>query len=358
MLWLQQALMSAGLEPDEFHELLPEAREENGRFLKVYAALLAVIFSVCLLMSYPAGGELQKNRPIYFSLVVFYIILYLCVANLLPKMPSLSPIFTKLFILSIYAYSYIIAFLRPDNAATAAVCFLILMPCIFNYRPISMILITVTSIVVYFLLALHFKSRSMAMLDLWNSLFFGVIAIGLCIYQMRVKFRLLLQKRRNRELSETDLLTGVKNRNCYEQKKDLYARNCVSSLACFFVDANGLHELNNQERHKIGDRMLQVTAAAILEFFEPDDVFRVGGDEFITFCADAEPEEIERRIRGISDAVSKQGYSVSIGAARHTKEDLNMEALLKVAEAEMYARKRAYYEDSEHERRRSVTANT
>lgn len=120
MLWLKQALLSAGLDPDEFDELLPEARDENGRFLKVYSALLAVIFSVCMLMSYPAGGQLAQNRPIYLALVIFYIVLYLCVAKLLPGNPSLSPLFTTLFILSIYAYSYAIALMRPDNAATAA----------------------------------------------------------------------------------------------------------------------------------------------------------------------------------------------------------------------------------------------
>ena len=353
MRWLRQAMLYAGLDRDEFHELLPEAREENGRFLQVYTALLAVIFSVCLLMSYPAGGQLAQNRPIYYALVIFYIVLNLCTSNLLPKHPSLSPLFTFLFILSIYAYSYAIAFLRPSNAATAAVCFLILIPCIFNYRPLSMILITISSIVLYFVLALRYKTQSMALLDLWNSLFFGVIAVGLCIYQMRVKFRLLLQKQRNRQLSETDLLTGVKNRNCYEQKKDQYPQKCVSSLACFFIDANGLHELNNREGHEVGDNMLRATAAAIRQFFDTEDIFRVGGDEFITFCADAGPEEIESRIQGIQDTLKDQGYSVSIGAARHPKEDLNMDELLKEAEAVMYERKRDYYENSEHERRRS-----
>ena len=352
MQWLKQALLYAGLDRDEFHELLPEAREENGRFLKVYSALMAMIFSICLLISYPAGGQLEQNRPIYLALVLFYIALYVCVVNLLPRFPSLSPIFTILFILSIYVYSYSISFLRPEGAATAAVAFLILIPCIFNYRPITMIIITISSIVVYFLLALHFKTRSMALLDLWNSLFFGVIAVGLCVYQMRVKFRLLLQRRRNRELSETDLLTGVKNRNCFEQKKETYPQLCKNSLACLFVDANGLHELNNYAGHEAGDIMLQATAQAILENFEREDIYRVGGDEFIVFCADTEPSELERRIRRISETVEDKGFSVSIGSARQVKERLDMDALLKEAEARMYEVKRAYYEDSEHERRR------
>ena len=232
---IKDALLYAGLDKQEFDELLPEAREENGRFLQTYTAISAMLFGVCLLLSYPAGGQLEQNRPIYFALIILNIVLYFCSRNLLPRVPALSPVITAVFILSLFIYSFCISLMRPNNAATAAVAFLLLMPCIFNYRPISMILVTVSMIVVYFLLALHYKARSMALLDLWNSLFFGFIAVGLSVYQMRVKFRLLLQNRRNRQLSETDLLTGVKNRNCFERKKDLYPDLCQKCVACVFV---------------------------------------------------------------------------------------------------------------------------
>ena len=72
---------------------------------------------------------------------------------------------------------------------------------------------------------------------------------------------------------------------------------------------------------------------------------------FITFCADIDPSELKQRIRSISENVEEKGYTVSIGSACHPKEGLNMEALMKEAEAKMYEAKRAFYENSEHERR-------
>ena len=348
---ITQALFYAGLEKQEMDELLPEAREENGTFLRVYTAITAMLFGICLLMSFPAGGQLAENRPVYFALIFTNILLYFCVVKLLPKRPSLSTLFTLIFILSLYAYSFSISLIRPNTPATAAVAFLLVMPCIFNYRPITMILLTVGVIAVYHPLALHFKSRSMAMLDLWNSLFFGVIAVGLSVYQMRVKFRLLLQKRRNRQLSETDLLTGVKNRNCFENRKYLYPERCQQSLACVFVDANGLHELNDSRGHESGDLMLQATAAVIKDFFDPEDIYRVGGDEFISFSMDVSSEEIQRRIRTIADTVAEKGYSVSVGASWQEKKWLDMDRLLKEAEQHMYEEKRAYYESGGHDRR-------
>ena len=53
-----------------------------------------------------------------------------------------------------------------------------------------MIVMTVAAQVVYCLLSARLKESSIALLDLWNCLFFGSIAVLLSVFQMRVKFRL------------------------------------------------------------------------------------------------------------------------------------------------------------------------
>ena len=57
-------------------------------------------------------------------------------------------------------------------------------------------------------------------------------------------------------LSETDLLTGLFNRNSYEQKLKTYSSMCNQVLPCVYVDVNGLHELNNTRGHAAEDKML------------------------------------------------------------------------------------------------------
>ena len=44
-------------------------------------------------------------------------------------------------------------------------------------------------------------------------------------------------------------------------------------------------------------------------------------------------------------------YSVSVGAAWQSREELDMDGLLKEAEQNMYAEKRAYYQNGGHDRR-------
>lgn len=58
-------------------------------------------------------------------------------------------------------------------------------------------------------------------------------------YAMKVKCQRLLFARKVAILSETDMLTGLRNRNAYEQRLHDYAslENC--EIASVYVDVNG-----------------------------------------------------------------------------------------------------------------------
>ena len=349
-----KSLLYAGLDRERFVELLPEAQEQNGRYLSIYSSMTAVIFAICLLVSVVAGGKLEVNRPIYIAMIAVGFGLYLCAKLALPRRPALSTGFAILYIVSLYAYSFSVSLLHPDMQGAAAVAILLVMPSLFNYRPVYMIAMTIASQAVYCLLSAWLKAPAIALLDLWNSLFFGSIAVLLSVFQMRVKFHLLMQKRENRHLSETDLLTGVKNRNCYEERRRRYADACRESLSCVFVDANGLHELNDTRGHEVGDAMLKAVANAVSDGFGRENTYRIGGDEFVAFCADTPVETVRERIRAIIRTVTGAGYSVSVGAARQEKGELDTRGLVREAEQYMYLEKRRYYEQGAHDRRNRV----
>ena len=348
---IKKLFLYAGLEGKDFSMLLPEAREENGRFLRIYSIMTTVVFSVCFLLSIFVGGALTVNRTIYLIMIIVSIGLLVCVKTVMKKHPALSTVFSIVFIVALYAYSMVVSLGHGDMQGTAAVAILLVMPCIFNYRPIYMISMTLLAMIVYCSIAAATKSSSIAMLDLWNSLFFGIIAMLLSIYQMRVKFNVLLQKRRNKELSEIDMLTGTKNRNSFEQNRNTYAVTCKSSLACIYIDVNGLHNLNDDEGHDAGDKMLCTVAHAITVRFGKDNTYRIGGDEFVAFCADRYMEEIDGMVKGMIRSITDKGYSVSVGVSCREKEDLEMKTLIREAEKLMYREKARYYQEAGHDRR-------
>lgn len=350
-----KAILYAGLEKEEIRELMPEVQRENGRFVRIYAMMTAVVFAVCLLASFIAGGQLEVNKPIYLIMIAVSVLIYISTNVIMKDRPELSTLLAVIYILSMYGYSFAVSLVHSEMQGTAAVAILVVMPCIFIYRPIYMIALTIAMGILYCLLSLQVKAHSFAMLDVWNSLFFGVIAVLLSVYQMRVRFQEMLQKRRNRELSETDLLTGVKNRNCFERKRSFYSRQCRESVYCVYVDVNGLHELNDGQGHEMGDIMLQTVAGILSQHFGSENVFRIGGDEFVVLYIDISRDEVRGKIAAAIREISGKGYSVSVGGAMQSKDEVNMQALIKEAEVYMYKQKRKYYEQSGHDRRRRIT---
>ena len=354
---LRKALLYAGLEKQEYVELMPEARAENARHLTIYSSITAAIFALCLLLSALAGGPLAVNQPVYAALLIINLAIFACASALARRRPEHSTLLAISYIVSLYAYSFSISLLHGSLPGTSAVAIPLVMPALFYYRPLAMIGLTVAGVGIYCALSFALKSVSVATLDLWNSVFFGGVAVMLSLFQMRVKFRLLLQNRRNRQLSQNDLLTGAKNRNCFETRKDGYDAACRESLCCVFIDANGLHELNDSQGHEAGDVMLQTVARAAIDRFGAEDTYRIGGDEFVAFCVDQPVDTVRESIREIERRAEAAGYSVSVGASRHDKAELDVALLVKQAEEYMYKEKRKYYEQSGRDRRRRVMGN-
>lgn len=160
-----------------------------------------------------------------------------------------------------------------------------------------------------------------------------------------------------KELGERDVLTGLYNRNRYERDLPAYAQLRQAPLACVYVDADGLHELNNTYGHTVGDRMLQTVAGCLRETFGDQTVYRIGGDEFLAFSIGREEAETARLGQEVSAALESQGIHVSIGI-QWEPDAASVESLVKDAEQKMYAAKRAYYASSQHDRRRGGAAES
>ncbi len=121
----------------------------------------------------------------------------------------------------------------------------------------------------------------------------------------------------------------------------------ISPAICVYIDANGLHELNNERGHEAGDLMLHAVAESLMEQFPKGSLCRVG-DEFVVFPAPAEGQTCEDRIHSASASITAQGYSISCGIAAH-ESVVGLRELVREADEKMLESKLAYY--AEHDRR-------
>ena len=86
------------------------------------------------------------------------------------------------------------------------------------------------------------------------------------------------------EISNTDTLTGLKNRRAYEtQLESLKKEEWTGTI---FMDLNGLKETNDTQGHKAGDAMICRFAQLLRGYFLPECIFRISGDEFVILCTD------------------------------------------------------------------------
>lgn len=152
---------------------------------------------------------------------------------------------------------------------------------------------------------------------------------------------------------ENDALTGMHNRNKYEEDVRTICTKYRTSLACLYMDANGLHELNNAEGHGSGDAMLKAVARQICSRFGTEYTYRIGGDEFLAFVPDVPQQRVEELCRQLVQALEEENYHISAGVQWETDVQ-SVAALVKAAEQKMYAEKRAYYSRAENDRRKQV----
>ncbi|GIF44099.1 GGDEF domain-containing protein [Actinoplanes xinjiangensis] len=152
-----------------------------------------------------------------------------------------------------------------------------------------------------------------------------------------------------------DELTGLVNRRQLftEMQKAIaaHAGGAPGDLALIYCDLNGFKPVNDEYGHEAGDAVLRATARRITEAVRTGDVVaRIGGDEFLIFCVDADDATAralgDRIARSIAMPVPWGGselvVTAAVGAVTRTERRIVApDELLAAADERMYADKRA-----------------
>lgn len=105
-----------------------------------------------------------------------------------------------------------------------------------------------------------------------------------------------------RTMSKTDLLTGVMNRNAMNTRVAELTEapdKLPASLGVVFADLNGLKYVNDHKGHMIGDLMLKNAAVILQSTFVGDEIYRVGGDEFLILLPETDEADMRNKIADI-----------------------------------------------------------
>lgn len=157
-----------------------------------------------------------------------------------------------------------------------------------------------------------------------------------------IRFFSILLRNRNLmqsidRLSKVDPLTNIMNRRgLLDALKDLPADR---TYAFFFGDLNGLKETNDKLGHDAGDRLIQSAASTFVRACPTDDVFRMGGDEFLMIQSVKNKQEASAISDALHDRFNAAGISISLGFSLATLPVANIDTVLAEADHRMYKEK-------------------
>ncbi|SFP46078.1 PAS domain S-box-containing protein/diguanylate cyclase (GGDEF) domain-containing protein [Nitrosomonas cryotolerans] len=151
-----------------------------------------------------------------------------------------------------------------------------------------------------------------------------------------------------------DALTGLPNRRylgscmtlALEKAKQ---NNC--SFAVLFIDLDRFKIANDTFGHDVGDELLiQVSQRIKRAIRKNDSVIRMGGDEFVVLVNDSSEKSVIRISKSIENELMRdfviQGHVInieaSIGIAIYPQNGRSIDALLKIADSNMYINKKRH----------------
>lgn len=340
-------LLYAGLTENEYSQIKHEISENNKQNVMAFSALASVFLAFLFVLSFFLDIA-EDNRWLYGSmlcavLAIFLIVRY-CVLN-----EKLTWVCVYVFCGLFFGLGIILGTVAtPDMTAVTFIAMLLTGPLLFTDRPIRMVCSTYFYVAIFIVMALIFKDPVVRLKDIIHVCLFGSISVAIGFHMTKWKCQRYMLEHKVKELSETDLLTGLKNRNSFEMNKNTYPYLCKESVGCIFIDANGLHELNNAKGHEEGDNMLRVIAAGLKQRFGAENVYRIGGDEFVAFSIDNNAEIIEEDLCGIRRSAELNRYCFSVGYDIQLIGEIDIDSLIKNAEKRMYEDKERYYDSIEN----------
>lgn len=163
---------------------------------------------------------------------------------------------------------------------------------------------------------------------------------------------LAISNRRLQHAAMTDVLTGLPNRRAGMAALSRFwnaSQRTTQPVAALMIDVDRFKSINDQHGHAVGDQVLQEVARAMQNAARKDDsVSRIGGEEFLLVCHNADArvallaaERLRRMVKALRIIIAgvEIQITVSIGVASREAGMASEENMLLAADKALYAAK-------------------
>lgn len=159
------------------------------------------------------------------------------------------------------------------------------------------------------------------------------------------------EKQQMEQLMNTDDLTGIHNRRCFNHMLEYLKTAPCSTIGIAMLDLDYFKEYNDYYGHQKGDDALIEVGASLKEFSSDDiQVYRYGGDEFSIIFSNQQEAKIKDLLTQLSAYITRKNIphrgshvsdilSISYGFAWSSKKHEDLDLLLQQADKQLYIAK-------------------
>lgn len=160
---------------------------------------------------------------------------------------------------------------------------------------------------------------------------------------------------RIRRQAITDGLTGLANRNSFDEQVDRLSRECKRENTIFslvMIDIDHFKSFNDKYGHQVGDQVLRLVAMTLVNEVKGQDMAaRYGGEEFVIILPDTNENAARAVAENLRKAVEKKEVinratgdnlgqiTVSLGVTQFYGDSDNAEDLIRRADMALYSSK-------------------
>lgn len=152
------------------------------------------------------------------------------------------------------------------------------------------------------------------------------------------------------DIAYRDPLTGVGNSAAYREavmKINGKIRKSIPKFTVIVFDVNNLKKVNDSYGHNFGDILITSASKLIRDTFEPNGIYRIGGDEFCVILEDDNAAMYNELLNDFAknverfnnSAQARLPVSVASGYSQYNSDDDNYMSVFRRADSNMYHNK-------------------
>jgi len=322
------------------------SRESINKNTMMSLFVLMIISGIAGVLSTPekTSVSLMPQMTTLFISIVLFIIVYIKGLNIVVHIGALL-----FYLLSVFSILFFLGSAHPLGLIFVLLLSMVIIVTLDGKIQWSLLILMILSFVVISIIQIiAVDSNDITVFTLAGFSGIAVTIIGILFILSQNKHYTIELLEKTKKLTIEDHLTKVKNTKAlFEDVKLLnFDLNRYNHNYCLvFLDLDKFKDINDLYGHVIGDQVLIKFVESIKGHIrETDDIYRVGGDEFILLFKESKKEDVMKKISSIDFlrfTVEDHDISIafSFGIVQQTSPPKDLNSLIKDADKLMYQNK-------------------